>query len=88
MFALEAPIGVESESLQVVARLRIEIDRADRVKRVVPFQIARPEEAQPEPTEAQTPIAISSERSEKLVTLDPEADWFLLPELYRSSLTS
>ena len=88
MFALEAPIGVESESLQVVARLRIEIDRAERVKRVVTFQIARPGEAQPEPAEAQTPIVISREKSEKPVTLDPEADWFLLPELYSSYLSS
>jgi len=74
--------------LQFVARLRIEIDRAERVKRVVTFQIARPREAQPEPAEAQTPIVISREKSEKPVTLDPEADWLLLPELYRSYLSS
>jgi hypothetical protein len=55
---------------------------------LLPFQIARPGAAQPEPAEAQTPIAISREKSEKPVTLDPEADWFLLPELHRSSLTS
>ena len=67
--------------------MRIEIDQAKRVKRVVPFQIARPGEAQPEPAEAQTSIAISREKSEKPVTLDPEADLFLLPELYHSSST-